>query len=263
MSNIKKFQPILSSAKSRDVNESDTVTIIMDMLYDVFGFDKYSEITSEYAIRNSFVDLAIKIDGKLQVLIEVKAIGLDLKETHIKQAVDYAANQGVDWVILTNGVKWQVYKVAFSKPISQELVLEMDFLALNSKKDADIESLFLITKEGICKSALGDYQTQRQVLSRFFIGAILTSNPVLDILRKELRKLSPDVKIDNEQIKTVLLSEVIKREVVEGEKADEAKKKIIRVANRTLRKSNKESESQDALASTNKPLINNSSELTA
>jgi hypothetical protein len=70
---------------------------IGDMLADVFGYDKYFEVTSEYAIRGTYCDLAIKLDGKLTTLIEVKAVGIDLKEQHIKQAVDYAANQGVDW----------------------------------------------------------------------------------------------------------------------------------------------------------------------
>ena len=42
---IKKFQPILNDAKARDINESDTVVIINDMLSDIFGFDKYSEVT--------------------------------------------------------------------------------------------------------------------------------------------------------------------------------------------------------------------------
>jgi hypothetical protein len=37
---IKRFQPILLSAKSRDLGESDTVTIVVDMLAEVFGYDK-------------------------------------------------------------------------------------------------------------------------------------------------------------------------------------------------------------------------------
>ncbi len=94
-SGIKRFQPILAAAKSRDVGESDTVTIVVDMLSDVFGYDKYSEITSEHAIRGTFCDLATKIDGVLQLLIEVKAIGLELKDQHVKQAVDYASNQAL------------------------------------------------------------------------------------------------------------------------------------------------------------------------
>jgi predicted type IV restriction endonuclease len=53
-------------------------------------------------------DLATKINGKLQTLIEVKAFGIELKDWQVKQAVDYAANQGVDWVLLTNGLLWRV-----------------------------------------------------------------------------------------------------------------------------------------------------------
>ena len=127
---LKRYQPILAAAKARDVGETDTVTIIKDMLADVFGYDKYSELTSEYAIRGTFCDLAVKLDGKLSTLIEVKAIGIDLKEQHVKQAVDYAANQGVDWVLLTNGNRWCVYHVLFTRPIQTELVVDIDFSVL-------------------------------------------------------------------------------------------------------------------------------------
>src|SRR3546814_19780404 len=108
---IKRYQPILASAKSRDIGEADTVTIVKDLLADVFGYDKYAELTSEYAIRGTYCDLATKIDGTLQTLIEVKAIGLDLKNHHVKQSIDYDANQGVDWVLLTNATHWLLYHV--------------------------------------------------------------------------------------------------------------------------------------------------------
>src|SRR6188472_3550779 len=126
---LKRFQPILASAKSRDVNESDTSMIATDVLADVFGYDKYSEVTRELAIRGTYCDLATRIDGKFQMLIEVKAIGLELKDAHAKQAVDYAANQGVEWVALTNGNLWKVFRVIFAKPIETELVLDIDILA--------------------------------------------------------------------------------------------------------------------------------------
>ena len=237
---IKKFQPILEAAKARDVNESDTVIIVTDMLSDVFGYDKYSEITSEYVIRGTYVDLAIKLEGHLQMLIEVKAIGSDLKDAHIRQAVDYGANQGVDWILLTNGASWQIYKVNFGKPVDQELILEIDFLGLSPRNADDIEDLFLITREGLMKSMLGEYHAQRQALSRYFIGALLLSDSVLDVIRRELRKASPNVRIDNDQIEDVLLSEILKRDVVEGEKADDARRKISRAVSRAERKAEKE-----------------------
>ncbi len=232
---IRRFQPILSSAKSRDVGESDTVIIITDMLAEAFGYDKYSEITSETAIRGTWCDLAIKLDNVIEFLLEVKAIGLELKDAHTKQAVDYCANQGTDWVLLTTGEIWRVYKVTFSKPINHELVLEINFSLLNPKKAADIELLFPLTREGWMKSALGEYHTQQQALSRFFLGATILSNPVLEVIRRELKRLSPDVRIDLEQIKSVLTQEVLKREVVEGEQATEAQKKINKAATKLLR----------------------------
>jgi len=223
---IKRFQPIVASAKSRDVNESDTVTIIKDILSEVFGYDKYAEITSEHLIRGTFCDLALKLDGELRLLIEAKAIGLELKETYVKQAVDYAANQGVDWVVLTNAETWRVYRISFTKPINQELVLEFNFSGLNSRKNSDLDMLYLLSKESWSKSLLGEYHTQRQALSRFLVGAIILSDPVLEVLRRELRRISPGVKIETEEISSILLTEVLKRDILEGDKGDEAKKKI-------------------------------------
>lgn len=232
---IKRYQPVLASAKSRDVGEADTVTIVKDMLGEVFGYDKYAEVTSEFAIRGTYCDLAIKVDGVLQTLIEVKAVGLELKEAHIKQAIDYAANQGVDWVLLTNGIYWRVYHVIFSKPIEQELVVDIDFTALSARSDADVEHLYLWCKEGWQKSVLAEYHHQKQALSRFFVGGMLLTDSVLDVIRRELRRISPDVKIDTHQIHAVLTNEVIKREVLEGDKAEEARKKISRSASKALR----------------------------
>lgn len=234
-SGLKKFQPVLASARARDVNESDTVILVTDILADVFGYDKYSEITSECAIRGTWCDLAIKQDGKFRLLIEVKAIGTELKDPHTKQAVDYAANQGTDWVVLTNGEVWRIYRVTFAKPVTSELVLEVNLATLQPRRDADLQLLYNFTRDGWTKSAIDEFHTQRQALSRFVIAALLQTQPVLDVMRRELRRLSPDVRISTDEILAVVTGEVLKRDVVEGEKATEAARKISRAANRALR----------------------------
>ena len=90
--------------------------------------------------------------------------------------------------------------------------------------------LYLWCKEGWQRSVLGEYHTQKQALSRFFVGAMLQTEPVLDVIRRELRRVSPDVKIDTEEILQVLTAEVIKRDVLDGDKADDARKKVARAA---------------------------------
>lgn len=232
---IKKFQPVLTMAKSKDVNESDTVVILNDLLADVFGYEKYVEITSEFAIRSTYCDLAITLDGKLAVLVEAKAIGIELKDAHVKQAIDYAANQGVDWVVLSNGISWRIYKVIFAKPIDQELVCEFDFSSLDPKDETHLQFLFLLTKEGWAKSAVGDFLQQKQALSRFHIGAAILSESVLSTIKRELKRVSPDVRIENDQIKEVITQEVMKREILENEKYRLAQKAIERAASKAAR----------------------------
>ena len=247
-SGLKRFQPILTSAKARDVNESDTSMIVSDIMADLFGYDKYSEITRELCIRGTYCDLATRIDGKFQMIIEVKAIGLELKDLHVKQAVDYGANQGIEWVVLTSGDIWKVYRVFFTKPIGTELVLDINLLTLNPKNTDHLESLFLLTRESMIKSGLYAYHDQMQATSKFYLGALLLSDPVIETMRRELRRLSPDVKIQVEDLRELLKQEVMKRDVIEGEKAEAARRKVQKAASKLLRakKEKEEPETQDA-----------------
>lgn len=244
---IKRFQPILASAKARDVNESDTVVIVTDVLHDLFGYDKYSEITSEHAIRGTYCDLAVKVDGSLAFLVEVKAVGLALKDAFVKQAVDYAANQGVDWVVLTNGVLWRVYKVSFAKPISHELVVELNLLEANNRSEADVDMAFLLSKEGWKRSRLGDYHLQKEALSRFSMAALILSEPVLEVLRRELRRVTPGLRVETSEVRDVLEAEVLKRDVLEGARATAAKRAISRAANKSLRQARPPASDENAL----------------
>ncbi|MDQ3280897.1 MAG: type I restriction enzyme HsdR N-terminal domain-containing protein [Acidobacteriota bacterium] len=245
---LKRFAPVLAAAKSRDVNESDTSMIVTDMLADIYGYDKYSEVTRELAIRGTYCDLATRIDGKFQMLIEVKAIGLELKDAHVTQAVNYAAGQGVEWVALTNGQMWKVFRVIFGKPVDHELVLDMDLLALNPKSGNDLESLYLLTRESMLKSGLYAYHDHRQATNKFYLAAVVLSDTVLETVRRELRRVS-DAKIELDELRDALRQEVIKREVIEGEKADGARRKVSKAAGKMLRirKGKEEGEEQPSI----------------
>jgi hypothetical protein len=226
---LKSLQSIIQGCKDRDVNESNTVTLVLDILCDLLGYDKYSEITKEHQIRSTYCDLAIQKNGVVQYLIEVKAIGYELKDNHTQQALNYAANKGCEWVFLTNGSRWIVYKVIFGQPIAQEIVIDIDLLCASSKNQADIEALYAMSKEGSEKNALNEYYIDRQAKDRFCIAAVLQTEPILLAVRKELRTLSPGIKIETDEILSVLFDQVIKRELLEGEKAAEAKKRIRKI----------------------------------
>jgi len=235
-SEIKRYKRILNEAKSRDINEADTVTIVKDIFSNIFGYDKYQELTSEYAIRSTYCDLAIKLGDKPHLLTEVKAIGLDLRESHLGQAVNYAAKEGIDWVILTNGYLWEVYRIIFGKPTQHEFVFSTDLLEINIRDRAELGKLFLLTKEATAKQAITAYHDEKQIKNKFILAALLLHEPVLDVIRRNFNHLSKEIKITNEEILNLLKGEVFKREVIEGEKAKQAELTIRKKISGIVRK---------------------------
>src|SRR3990172_63962 len=169
---LKKYQSVLADAQNRDISESDTVVIIGDMLSDMLGYKKYTEITTEFTIRGTFVDLAVKVGNDVRFLVEAKAVGVSLKENHVKQAIDYGANHGIEWIVLTNGIVWQVYKVHFSQPIDKSLIFEIDMLQANPKNVQLMQCLLNLNREGFTQSSMTAFFQERQATSKFSIAAI-------------------------------------------------------------------------------------------
>lgn len=234
---LRRYQKILDSAKRRDVNESDTSVIINDMLTEVLGYDKYNDITTEFAVRSTFCDLAIKCDDRLQYLIEVKPVGAELKELYLRQAIEYGAREGIEWIILTNGVIWQAHRIRFEQPIDHDMVFEVNLLDQAVKPNKMLEKFYLISKEGGTSTALERYWQRREATSRYVIAHLLLEDKTLIALRRNLRSLYKGLKISTSEILEVLEQEVIKRDALEGDRAENAAKSVRRAVRRRARSS--------------------------
>lgn len=232
----KRFQTVLQQAQKLDVNESDTVTIVADILQEMFGFDKYTEVTSEQAIRGTFCDLATKINDDIKYLIEVKAVGISLRENHLRQATNYGATQGIPWVVLTNGIDWQIHQIKWDKQVTNELVCEFNMVEINPRSDADLEKLFLLCREGhdSKKAAIAEYHAYKAIVSRYTLAALLSSEPVISVVKRELRRLAPDLKPSDDEILR-LVKDTIKREVAEHEDTAEMAKRLKKASQKKLR----------------------------
>ncbi|MBB6425421.1 type I restriction enzyme HsdR N-terminal domain-containing protein [Sphingopyxis sp. JAI128] len=222
LSGIKRYQPIVRKMVARDISEADTVTVIKDMLNDIFGYDKYVEVTSEQQIRGTFCDLAIKVEGKIQYLCEVKSAGTTLNDNHLRQAVNYGAHQGIEWVILSNAIVWKIYRIKFAQPIEGEEVLCFDFSQITRSAD-DIAKLFMLCRESINSETLDAFHRQAQIVNRYVIAATLLSDGVIGALRKEFRRLFDGLKVTDADLRVILANEVIKRDALDGDGATAAK----------------------------------------
>jgi hypothetical protein len=199
------------------------------------GYDKYTELTTEFAIRSTFCDLAIKVGGRVQFLIEVKSAGTDLRDNHLRQAIDYAANQGIEWVLLTNGVNWQAHRVRFEQPIQNDLVFSLDLLDPDAKSAATLEKLYLISREAAGGTEITHYWQRKEATSRYVIARMLLDESVLAVVRRQLRKQFPGLRITSEQIADLMRAEVLKRDAIEGDRAEAAEKLLRRAARKRVK----------------------------
>ncbi|WP_426163032.1 hypothetical protein [Sandarakinorhabdus sp. DWP1-3-1] len=244
---LKRYQPIVGKLRERDISEADTVTVVKDILCDVFGFDKYIDLTSEQQIRGTFCDLAIKLDGKVRYLAEVKSAGTNLNETHLRQAVNYGAHHGIEWVILTNALEWKIYRLKFAQPIEYREVVCIDIMKLNPRREDDLARLFLLCKEGISGDALSAFHSKAQIINRYTVAEVMRSEPMIAALKREMRKLFEGVKVDDEELCDIVVNEVLKRDVVDGDAAIEARQVMKKTGQTMARKAAKEAASKAAV----------------
>jgi len=194
---IRKFSKPLADFVARDVNEADTRLLITDFLCEVLGYDKYSDVTAEFAIKGDFADYGLRIDKQLVALIEAKRATTKLSPKHLHQVEDYGVREGVDWLILTNGSHWQVYRLGRTVPIVVELAIEVDLLGPDqpSKK---AERLFTITRDGIKHGVLEEVWKAKRATSPKAIARAMTSPAVVTAVRKELRRQTEYAATDDE-----------------------------------------------------------------
>jgi len=180
------------------------------------------EVSTEFAVKGTYVDLAVKVGKEIYFLVEAKAIGVELKDTHVRQVVDYGANQGVEWAVVTNGAIWRVYRIEFKKPITHELIAGVDLLSSNAKYSDVVEFFANLCKEGFAKSQMEEFYEQHQATNRHTLAAMMLSEDMLNQLRLGLKRIFPNVQVDTRSLEGSLRNEVLKRELVDGDDADAA-----------------------------------------
>ena len=112
--------------------------------------------------------------------------------------------------------------------VHNERLFSFDFTEINPRKKEQQDILFLLCKRGVQKDLIDDYYEYRQSVNRHTIGALLLTDSIASVVRRELRKLKPGIKVDAEEIRDLIQSEVIKREVLESEAGAEASKQVAR-----------------------------------
>ncbi|MBP2412769.1 DNA-binding TFAR19-related protein (PDSD5 family) [Arthrobacter stackebrandtii] len=205
---IQRYVKPLEALRARDANEGDTRMVVTDMLCEGLDFDKFKDLTTEYMVKQDFADYGVRIDKQMVAFIEVKRISQKLNERHLRQVLMYAVNEGVEWMVLTNGAVWQAYHLTGGLPVVVDMAFEIDLLGpatLAEKTD----SMFLLHKEALKRRRIDEVWRHRAATEPGALLDVMLSEPMLDELRKEVRRRTG--------IATTAqaLSEVIRTEIVD------------------------------------------------
>lgn len=184
---LKKFLPHLLRAREENLNEADTVQRLIKVFEEVLGFDGITEISREAQMKGKYVDVVLKIDGVIRLLVEAKAAAETLRDRHIEQAFSYASRNNHPWVLLTNGVDWNLYHLTFSDGIEYERAFSVD-LSDDTLLDDAAARLGLLHRLAIKKGELEDFWNKTRALSAGSIGRALFQEDVLLLIRREIRR---------------------------------------------------------------------------
>lgn len=186
---LRRYRRPLTDLIERDANEGDTRLLVTDFLCDALGYDKYDDLTTEFSVRGEFADYGIRIDKQLVAFIEVKRATQQLNARHLRQVETYAVKEGLEWVILTNGRAWQAYHVtaATGQQVATELVLDIDLLDDDTPANK-VSKLFHLHRSALKRQTIDDVWIRRAATSPNAVAEVLMSEPVLDQVRREVRR---------------------------------------------------------------------------
>ncbi len=177
----------LTKKQNLEVDESATRIMVNNFLTDVLGYAELDDIKTEYNIRGEYADYVIQLARKKHIVIEVKSIQIDLNDRHLRQSLSYAANEGIDWILLFNGKQIKLYRVLFGKPISYHPVFDYDLTDLSTIKQAASEIAYL-GKKCVQKGELDTYWKRFDALTPSSLVKAIYTEDVIRAIRLRLKK---------------------------------------------------------------------------
>ncbi len=158
---MEKLRINLDKLRRTMLKETPTRTIFISPILEALGWDVCDpdEVEEEYpTVDGKSVDYALKINRKPVLLVEAKPLNDSLDDVKaITQVVGYATNAGIDWCVLTNGIRWRIYKSVEKCPAPEKLLYEVSFDPQDSGEmplKQVAEELWRLSREEMAKGTL-------------------------------------------------------------------------------------------------------------
>ncbi|KRM71499.1 type I restriction endonuclease [Lacticaseibacillus brantae] len=163
----KRVETLRDSLKTEEATKNSLIMPFFQALgYDIFNpLEFIPEYTADMGIKKGErVDYAIVISGKLQLLVETKAINEDLNN-HDSQLFRYFGTTDAKFGILTNGNEYRFY----TDLDNQNKMDAEPFLTirLNAIRDSQITELFRFAKDNFDEESISSSASQLKFTNQF------------------------------------------------------------------------------------------------
>jgi predicted transport protein len=139
-------------------NEANTKALVIEPMLDALGWNPgdFDDVEREVkTAEGTFLDYALKLDGEARVYVEAKGLGENLDDNKfVSQTVNYANNDGIVWCVLTNGLRFRVYKTNEIAVMNRKLLFQVDLADDSESLGEKAKMLRLISRAAVAAGEL-------------------------------------------------------------------------------------------------------------
>ena len=216
----KQIQSFLKEVKSNKsistFDEGSTRQALVLRLLSLLGWDIFDveEVCPDYSVNSNKVSYALRIKNSFRVFVEVKRVQKKL-DNHQKGLINFAAREGVNLAVLTNGLIWWFYLISADGDWQKKWFLSIDFIKQKPDRIAN-KILDLLAKDKILKgqalkSAKALHEKKNQKIAADFIPQAW--NQIISQPNKIFVELLSDIteKLSGYKVESDLIEKYLKK----------------------------------------------------
>jgi len=204
---FRKLHPQLVEIAARNSSEEDIRIWCCNALVHALGYDQSKNIKTEVKVLGQSADIVLHQNDQVFLVIECKNTKSHLRSQVRDQAAGYAMNFSAEWIVITNGLIWKLYRV-IPQPGKDPKFIEVFDVALldeDGVSEEDAENLYLISPRAVFCGDLEKKSHEVACTSKKRILRALESERVVKALKTQLATSYKDeynvnVKLDEQMV---------------------------------------------------------------
>lgn len=216
---LKNYIPIINSliTKGKSSTEEDARILLNDVLHNVLGYNKFQELKTEVRDKSGRIDYVVKLnDGpfknkpdRFDFVVEAKACSVELNQVVIDQTLKYCLTAALDFFVITNAHKWQLFRVKRQGTPTATKIHEVNLVS-STNIESLAEDFYLFSKAAYLN---GDWKKVSEVKAATKVEdvvAVILSDKSLKLIARELSN-EHEVRITDDTVKEILERKVLKQ----------------------------------------------------